>query len=84
MTWLRRLVLYVVLHGPQLPFWLQVRAMNFVLGVKGMEVPPAKPPQPGPTVVTVTATGRAIMEDGDSGSARKTLGLDETDTEQWV
>lgn len=83
MTWLRRVVLWVVLHGPQLPFWLQVRAMDFVMGVKGMVVPPAKP-KPEPTVVTVTAAGRAMLEDGDSGSHRKTLGLDGTDTEQWV
>jgi hypothetical protein len=80
MTWLRRLVLWVVLRGPRLPFWLLVRAMDFVMGSNGVPVPSKQEP----TVVTVTAAGRAMLEDGDSGSHRKTLGHDETDTEQWV
>lgn len=52
MDFLRRVVLWVILRGPRLPFWLQVRAMDFILGVKGTEVPPAKVE---PTVVTVRA-----------------------------
>lgn len=56
--------------------WLTLRGLtNSSLQQEGPRIEPYRVTRP----IQMTAAGRAIMEDGDSFSHRKTLGLDDWD-----
>ena len=80
MGWIRSMCVKLVMTGPRFPAWLCKLLMDVGMGQRGKRV---TPPQITPYRVTrpiqMTAAGRAIMEDGDSFSHRKTLGLDDWD-----